>query len=96
MRSLVQAFSLFMTAIAAAIGEAFNPLTADPLLEVNYGLSAGLAAVGGLLFWLQFKQQDREEDKLNMLPTGQVGTGAQREEIERRRSSVVGMETVKS
>jgi hypothetical protein len=72
MRSLVMAFSLFQTALASAIGEAFNPLSADPLLVANYALSAGLAGVGGILFWLQFRQQDKDEDKLNMLPTGKL------------------------
>ena len=69
MRSLVMAFSLFQTALASAIGEAFNPLSADPLLTANYGLSMGLAILGGTLFWLQFRGQDADEDKLNMLPT---------------------------
>lgn len=95
MRSLVAAFSLFMTAIASAIGEAFNPLTADPLLVANYAVSGGLAAGGGILFWLQFRQQDKDEDKLNMLPTGHLGTHTQEMEIERRRSSVVAMEDLK-
>lgn len=44
MRSLVMAFSLFQTALASAIGEAFNPLTADPLLVANYAVAGGLAA----------------------------------------------------
>jgi len=88
MRSLVMAFSLFMTAIASAIGEALNPLSGDPLLVWNYGVSAVLAGVGGTLFWLQFRGQDKEEDKLNMLPTGHVGTHAQQEEYEKRRNSV--------
>lgn len=38
MRSLVMSFSLFQTALAAALGEAFNPLSADPLLVWNYGM----------------------------------------------------------
>jgi len=73
MRSLVMAFSLFQTALASAIGEAFNPLSADPLLTANYGLSMGLAILGGTLFWLQFRGQDADEDKLNMLPTVSEG-----------------------
>ena len=72
MRSLVMAFSLFQTALASAIGEAFNPLSADPLLTANYGLSMGLAILGGTLFWLQFRGQDADEDKLNMLPTVRI------------------------
>lgn len=44
---------------------------------------------GGIIFWFQFRQQDKDEDKLNMLPTGHLGTHNQEMEIERRRSSVV-------
>jgi len=95
MRSLVMAFSLFQTALASAIGEAFNPLTADPLLVANYAVAGGLAAGGGIIFWFQFRQQDKDEDKLNMLPTGHLGTHTQEMEIERRRSSVVAMEDLK-
>ncbi len=32
------AFNLFMSAISAAIGEAFVSLSADPLLVWNYGM----------------------------------------------------------
>ena len=32
-----------------------------------------LASVGGTLFYLQFRHLDKEEDHLNMLPTGQFG-----------------------
>lgn len=87
MRSLVMAFSLFQSALAAAIGEAFNPLSADPLLVWNYGVCAVLSAVGGALFYLQFRQQDKDEDKLNMLPTGHIGTSTQEAEITRRLST---------
>jgi POT family proton-dependent oligopeptide transporter len=72
MRSLVQAFALFMSAISAAIGEAFVTLSADPLLVWNYGTMAVLAFVGGSIFWLQFRQLDADDDKLNMLPVGHV------------------------
>lgn len=88
MRSLVMSFSLFQTALAAAIGEAFNPLSNDPLLVWNYGISGLLSLIGGTLFWFQFRQQDKDEDKLNMLPTGHIGTTTQFEEIERRTSVV--------
>ncbi|KAI9619775.1 hypothetical protein H4Q26_014159 [Puccinia striiformis f. sp. tritici PST-130] len=37
MRSLVTALFLFQSAIASALGEAFVPLSADPLLVWNYG-----------------------------------------------------------
>jgi hypothetical protein len=77
MRSLVTAFSLFMAAVAAALGEAFVPLVKDPLLVWNYASSAIIAFVGGTLFWLSFRQLDRDEDRLNMLPTGHIGIHTQ-------------------
>jgi len=73
MRSLVMAFNLFMTAISAAIGEAFVSLSADPLLVWNYGVMAVLSFIGGTCFWFQYRDLDREEDHLNMLPTGRLG-----------------------
>lgn len=85
MRSLVMAFNLFMTAIAAAIGEAFVSLSADPLLVWNYGVMAVLAFVGGTCFWLQYRGLDKQEDELNMLPTGHLGTNKKAEELEVQR-----------
>lgn len=79
MRSLVMSVNLFTTAIAAAIGEAFVSLSADPLLVWNYGVMAVLSFIGGTCFWIQFRQLDRDEDKLNMLPVGHfLGTESQR------------------
>lgn len=40
MRSLVMSVALFTSAISAAIGEAFVPVSADPLLVWNYGSMA--------------------------------------------------------
>jgi len=87
MRSMVQAFALFMTAIASAIGEAMVPLSTDPLLVWNYGSFALISFVAGILFYLQFRSLDNEEDQLNNLPTGHLGTAAQANDV-RRRSSV--------
>lgn len=66
------AFNLFMNAISAAIGEAFVSLSADPLLVWNYGVMGVLAFIGGTCFWMQYRGLDREEDHLNMLPTGRL------------------------
>lgn len=77
MRSFVQAFSLFNSSISAAIGEAFTGLAADPYLEWNYGVVAVICFLGGCLFWRTYRDLDREEDRLNMLPTGsRVATSA--------------------
>ena len=71
MRSVVMSVFLFMQAISAAIGEAFVALSADPLLEWNYGVMAVLAFIAGTLFWIQFRHLDKEEDALNNLSEGQ-------------------------
>ncbi|GAB1315057.1 Peptide transporter ptr2 [Madurella fahalii] len=73
MRSMVQSVALFMNAISSAIGFALVPLAGDPLLVWNYATVAILAAVGGCMFWLQFRHLDKQEDQLNMLPTGEFG-----------------------
>lgn len=72
MRSLIQAIALFTNAISAAIAEALNPLSKDPLLVWNYAVFAMLAGAGGLGFILQFWKLDKEEDRLNNLPEGHV------------------------
>jgi len=72
MRSLVMAVNLFMSAISAAIGEAFVSLSADPLLVWNYGVMGVLAFIGGVCFWFQYRSLDHDDDRLNMLPTGHL------------------------
>ncbi|GJC81864.1 putative peptide transporter ptr2 [Colletotrichum liriopes] len=73
MRSMVQAVALFMSAISAALGQAFTPLSTDPYLVWNYGIVAVLAAVAGVIFWIQFRDLDKEEDAMNELPEGRIG-----------------------
>jgi len=67
MRSMVMSVNLFTTAISAAIGEAFTSLSLDPLLVWNYGTMAVIAVIGGLLFWINVRNIDKEEDSLNHL-----------------------------
>ena len=71
MRSLVMSVYLFMSAISAAIGQAFVALSADPLLVWNYGVMAVLAFIAGTIFWFQYRSLDAAEDDLNALATGQ-------------------------
>lgn len=73
MRSLVMAVFLFMSAVASAIGEAFVPISIDPLLIWNYGVMAVLAGVSGVIFWFQFRHLDAIEDELNDLGEGNFG-----------------------
>lgn len=67
MKSLVMSVNLFMSAISAAIGQAFTPISDDPYLVWNYTSVACIACVGGIAFWFCFKHLDSEEDKWNML-----------------------------
>jgi proton-dependent oligopeptide transporter, POT family len=71
MRSTVQAVALFMNALSSALAQALVALAEDPLLVWNYGLVAVLAAVGGVLFWIDNRKLDQEEDRLNGLPSAQ-------------------------
>ncbi|CAG9940142.1 unnamed protein product [Clonostachys rosea f. rosea IK726] len=67
MKSLVMSVNLFMSAVSAAIGQAFVPLSGDPLLVWNYTTVACIAFVGGVVFWFSFRHLDADEDKWNML-----------------------------
>jgi len=75
-----------MTAVSSALAEAFVSLAEDPLLVWNYGVFAVVAFIGGTLFWFQYRDLDKDEDRLNMLPTGHAGTELQRQDVERRLS----------
>ncbi|KAL0577272.1 hypothetical protein V5O48_004700 [Marasmius crinis-equi] len=75
MKSLVMAVFLFTSALSAALGEAFVALSEDPLLVWNYGSMAVIAAVAGVLFWLNVRKLDSKEDELNELKTGYVESG---------------------
>jgi len=90
MRSLVMAFALFMSALSAAIGEAFVPLSTDPLLVWNYGSMAVISFIAGIIFWFQYRKLDKQEDMLNELPTGHMGTREHAADVERRLSVVSG------
>jgi POT family proton-dependent oligopeptide transporter len=70
MRSLVMAVQLFTTAFSAALAQAFSV--------------AVIAFVTGILFWFAYRNMDKEEESLNMLPTGHVGNAAQAADVERR------------
>lgn len=76
-----------MSAFASAIGQAFTPLSEDPLLVWNYTIITILAFLGGVGFWWCFRGLDRSEDRLNMLErSGMQGkrgvAGGDREEGE--------------
>ena len=82
MKSLVMSINLFMSAISAAIGQAFTPLSGDPLLVWNYTVVACIAFVAGIAFWFSFRHLDSEEDKWNMLTkTKFIGTAKPTETV---------------
>jgi POT family proton-dependent oligopeptide transporter len=95
MRSLVAAFALFMTAISAAIGEAFVSVSADPLLVWNYGSMAVISAIAGVLFYFTFRGLDKHEDELNALPRGQMERGTGRGDVEGSGSETTPVEETK-
>lgn len=86
MRSLVAAFALFMSAVASALGEAFNPLVVDPLITWNYGSAAIIAGVAAVLFWFCYRNLDKKEDELNQLDTGHMNVAAAIQDAERNLS----------
>jgi len=73
MRSLVMSIFLFMSALSAALGEAFVSLSSDPLLVWNYATVAILAFVATIAFWISFRKLDKDEDALNNLSEGHFG-----------------------
>ncbi|EKG10806.1 Oligopeptide transporter [Macrophomina phaseolina MS6] len=81
MRSLVTAVFLFQSAIGSALNQALVPLADDPLLVWNYAVSAIVAALGGVAFWITFHNLDKEEDRLNMLPDSAYGAEDRRHSI---------------
>lgn len=70
MRSLVTAVFLFQTALSSAIGEAFVPISTDPLLVWNYGSMGVLSGCAAIAFWFSFRHMDKNERRLNELPYG--------------------------
>ncbi|KAF8483595.1 oligopeptide transporter [Russula ochroleuca] len=47
-----------------------SSLSTDPRLVWNYGTMAGVSGIGGILFWLTFRQLDREDAALDNLGEG--------------------------
>ncbi|KAJ7235495.1 POT family-domain-containing protein [Mycena rebaudengoi] len=74
MRSLVMSVFLFTSAVSSALGEAFVSLSTDPLLVWNYGSMGVLSFIAAVFFWFLFRGLDKEEDTLNELQEGHVGT----------------------
>jgi len=68
MRGMVTSIFWFSQAASAALSQAFVSLSRDPLLVWLYTTVAIIAFIGGVFFWLNFRELDKEEEKLNALP----------------------------
>ncbi len=64
-----------MSALSSAIGEAFNPLAADPHFVWNYASAAIISGVAGFAFWFCFRELDAQQDELN-----EIGKGAREDD----------------
>ncbi len=71
MRSLFMSVLTFTNVFADAIPQAFASLSVDPLLVWNYGITAAIASVAGIVFWFAVRDLDAE-DKLNNIQ-GHIG-----------------------
>lgn len=65
MKSTVQAMALFTSAVSSALGQSLTALSDDPLLVWNYGSVAVVAFIGGVGFFMTFRNADRDEDAMN-------------------------------
>ncbi|KAJ7659102.1 peptide transporter PTR2A [Mycena polygramma] len=74
MRSLVMALFMGTGAISAILSEAFLWLAADPLLVWNYAVMGALAGGSGCAFWFAVRRLDAQEDQLNELKPGRIGS----------------------
>lgn len=68
MRSLVMGLFLFTNAFSGALGQAFVPLSKDPLFVWLYVIIACISFVAMVAFWYTFRGVDREEHVMNALP----------------------------
>ena len=59
LKAVMQAFENLTAATGAGLGMALSPVAKDPLLVIMYGTFAGVAGVGGLLFWLVFRRYEK-------------------------------------
>ena len=65
----------------------------DPLLVWNYTTVAILAAIGGSIFYIQFRKLDQEEDELNMLPKGKLNASDEGDQVALRSETAGDKET---
>ncbi|KAL7619914.1 hypothetical protein AAE478_010461 [Parahypoxylon ruwenzoriense] len=68
MRGFITGVFWFSQAFSSAVSQAFVPLATDPYLVWLYMTVAIISALGGIGFWFNFAELDREEEALNALP----------------------------
>ncbi|KAK5054704.1 hypothetical protein LTR84_001596 [Exophiala bonariae] len=68
MKSFVTGLYWFTNAFSSALGQAYVPLSKDPLFTWLYTSLACISFVGMVAFWFTFRGLDKEEDALNALP----------------------------
>ncbi|KAI0165268.1 PTR2-domain-containing protein [Hypoxylon sp. FL1284] len=81
MRGFITGIFWFSQAFSAAISQAFVPLATDPYQVWLYLTIAILSALGGIGFWANFRELDREEEALNALPDS-VFKGSQNQDVD--------------
>jgi len=67
MKTIVQAISLLIAGIGAALGMAISPVAEDPKLVTMYAALAGAMVVGTVIFWWRFKKYDSIDEELDTL-----------------------------
>ncbi|KAF9053598.1 PTR2-domain-containing protein [Hymenopellis radicata] len=70
MKSTVMAFSLFMQAISAALNLALTAVNVEDRFTWLFGSFAVVAWIVGLVFFLYFRDLDKQEAALNVIGTG--------------------------
>ncbi|KAI1371289.1 PTR2-domain-containing protein [Hypoxylon crocopeplum] len=81
MRGFITGVFWFAQAFSAAIGQAFVPLAADPYFVWLYVAIAIISLFGGIGFWINFADLDREEEALNALPDS-LFKGSQNQDVD--------------
>ncbi|KAL1744893.1 POT family-domain-containing protein [Schizophyllum fasciatum] len=71
MKSTVNAFALFMSAVSAALNFALTAVNVENRFTWLFGSFAVVSLVTGILFYIVFRSLDKEEHHLNVVGLGQ-------------------------
>jgi len=67
MKTIVQAISLLVAGVGAALGMAISPVAKDPKLVIMYASVAGIMAITTIGFWIGFRSYDSIDEELDSL-----------------------------